>query len=296
MKKLCVLIFCLTTGITSLAVVRLPKIFSNNMVLQRDVPVKIWGWTDKNATVSIDFNGQTLKAKANSRGIWLVTLKPMKHGGPFEMKITEGSGTIQLTNILIGDVWLGSGQSNMEWIVKNSNHANEEIAAGNYDKIRLFTVNQAMSYSPQEDVSGGPWQICSSSTVGDFSAVAYFFGRKLSTELDIPIGLINSSWGGTNIETWISWDMMALEEEYKNMKPKEYEQMAKETQGRVEKYQQALKNDKGLSEKWYEKSFQPSGWRKMMLPLEWGETELRESDGIVWFRKEIDLPVGVEMQ
>ena len=116
-----------------------------------------------------------------------------------------------------------------------------------------------MSYTPQDDVAGGPWQVCSSATVGDFSAVAYFFGRKFLKELDVPIGLINSSWGGTNIETWISWDMMSLEEEYKNLNPKEYEQMAKETQGRVEKYEQALKNDQGLSEKWYDKSFQPSG-------------------------------------
>jgi sialate O-acetylesterase len=208
--------------------------------------------------------------------MWVATLKPMRHGGPFEMKISGRSGTILLTNILIGDIWLGSGQSNMEWIVKNTNHAKEEIAAGNYDKIRLFTVRQEMSYTPLEDVSGGPWQVCSSNTVGDFSAVAYFFGRKLFEELDVPIGLINSSWGGTNIETWISWDMMALEDEYKNLNPKQYEQMAKETQARVEKYQQALKNDKGLSEKWYEKSFQPSGWKKMTLPREWSETDLRE--------------------
>ena len=117
------------------------------MVLQRDVPVKIWGWAEKNATVSVTFNGQLTKAKANAKGMWLATLKPMKHGGPFEMKISDRSGAILLTNILIGDVWLGSGQSNMEWIVKNSNHAKEEIAAGNYDKIRLFTVNHVMSYS-----------------------------------------------------------------------------------------------------------------------------------------------------
>ena len=144
MKKLSFPFFAWFSTVTSLtAAVRLPKIFSDNMVLQRDVPVKIWGWADKNATVSINFNGQTVKVKANGKGMWLATLKPMKHGGPFEMKISDRSGAILLTNILIGDVWLGSGQSNMEWIVKNSNHAKEEIAAGNYDKIRLFTVNQS---------------------------------------------------------------------------------------------------------------------------------------------------------
>jgi len=294
MKKFCVIILCLITGLTSKAAIRLPKIFSNNMVLQREAALKIWGWAEKNSTVSVDFNGQSLKAKSNSKGIWIVTLKPMQHGGPFEMKVADRSGSIQLTNILIGDVWLGSGQSNMEWIVKNSNNPKEEIAAGNYDNIRLFTVDHTMSFSPQQDVSGGPWQVCSSATVGDFSAVAYFFGRKLSQELDIPIGLINSSWGGTNIQTWISWDVMSLDDDYKNIDPAKYEEQVKETQGRVEKYQQALKNDKGLSEKWYASSFQSSGWKKMLLPLEWGETELGDADGIVWFRKEIELPAGVE--
>ena len=295
MKKFYVFFFCMAAGISTLTgAIRLPAILSDNMVLQREAPVKIWGWADKNSSILIEFNGQTIKAKANGKGAWQALLKPMKHGGPFEMKISDRSGAILLSNILIGDVWLGSGQSNMEWIVKNTNDAKEEIATGNYDNIRLFTVDQAMSYSPKEDVTGGPWQVCSSHTVGEFSAVAYFFGRKLMKELDIPIGLINSSWGGTNIETWISWDIMVMEEEYKNMKPKEHEQVAKETQARVEKYQLALKNDKGISEKWYDKSFPATGWKKMDLPKEWSETEFGESDGIVWFRKEVDLPSDAE--
>lgn len=297
MKKIITLVFYVLLGTTSLtAAIRLPKIFSDNMVLQRDVPLKIWGWADKNALVSLVFNGQTIKTKANGKGVWSASLKPMTHGGPFEMKISDRTGSLLLTNILIGDIWLGSGQSNMEWVVKNSNHAKEEIAAGNYDKLRLFTVSKAMGYAPQEDISGAPWQVCSSSTVGDFSAVAYFFGRKLLKELDVPIGLINSSWGGTNIETWISWDMMSLEEQYRNVDLKEYDQAAKESQIRAEKYKLALKDDKGLSEKWYDVYYIPQAWKKMNVPQEWRDTELGKSDGIVWFRREFELPADIENQ
>ncbi len=267
------------------------------MVLQRDAPVKIWGWADRQANISVMFQGQTAETKSNSKGFWMVTLKPMSHGGPFEMRITErNKEPIVLANILIGDVWLGSGQSNMEWVVKNSNNASEELAEGNYDKIRLFTVNKAMSYSPMEDISGGPWQVCSSQTVGDFSAVAYYFGRKLLKELDVPIGLINSSWGGTNIETWISWDIMSLEEDYKTIDPKAYASMAKENASRVEKYDAALKQDKGLFEKWYDVSYPANDWKKMEQPQEWRNTELGGSDGIVWFRKEVELPADVQGQ
>ena len=297
MKKIITLVLYVLLGTTSLtAAIRLPKIFSDNMVLQRDVPLKIWGWADKNASVSLIFNGQTIKTKANRKGVWSASLRPMIHGGPFEMKISDRTGSLLLTNILIGDVWLGSGQSNMEWVVKNSNQAKEEIAAGNYDKLRLFTVDKAMGYTPQGDVSGTPWKVCSSSTVGDFSAVAYFFGRKLLKELDVPIGLINSSWGGTNIETWISWDIMSLEEQYRNVDLKEHDQAAKESQIRAEKYKLALKDDQGLSEKWYDVSYVPQAWKKMNVPQEWRDTEFGKSDGIVWFRKEFELPADVENQ
>jgi sialate O-acetylesterase len=297
MKKIILLTCILGFSISISAAIRLPKIFSDNMVLQRDAPVKIWGWADRQANISVMFQGQTAETKSNSKGFWMVTLKPMSHGGPFEMRITERSKEpVVLANILIGDVWLGSGQSNMEWVVKNSNNASEEIAEGNYDKIRLFTVGKAMRYSPMEDVAGGPWQVCSSQTVGDFSAVAYFFGRKLFKELDVPIGLINSSWGGTNIETWISWDIMSLEEDYKTIDPKAYASMAKENASRVEKYDAALKQDKGLSEKWYDVSYPANDWKKMEQPQEWRNTELGGSDGIVWFRKEVELPADVQGQ
>jgi sialate O-acetylesterase len=292
MSKFLFILFIAFATLPISAAIKLPVIFSDNMVIQRNAPVKIWGWSTKNSAIQISFNGQTIKSKSDRKGFWIATLKPMNHGGPLEMKISNGKEDIVLTNILIGDVWLGSGQSNMEWVVRNSNDAEQEISAANYDKIRLFTVAKKMSFTPLEDITGGPWEICSSATVGKFSAVAYFFGRKLHQELDIPIGLVNSSWGGTNIETWISWDVMSLDEDFKNLDMKEHQQMAMESESRAEKYQQALKNDPGISEKWYDVAYNSASWKKMELPQEWGKTDLSKSDGIVWFRKEVSLPSG----
>lgn len=284
------LVACAT--LSSTAAIKIPAIFSDNMVVQRNAPVKVWGWSGKNSSIQVVFNGQTVKSKSDKKGYWNATLKPMNPGGPFEMKISNASETIVLKNILIGDVWLGSGQSNMEWIVSNSDNAEQEISAGNYDKIRLFTVGKKMSFKPLDDIIGGPWEVCSSATVGKFSAVAYFFGRKLHNELNIPIGLINSSWGGTNIETWISWDVMSLDEDFRNVDIKEHQKAALEAESNVEKYMLALKNDPGISEKWYDVAHETASWKKIELPQEWGQTELAKSDGIVWFRKEVVLASG----
>jgi sialate O-acetylesterase len=137
--------------------ITLPKIFSDNMVLQRDKPLKIWGWADAGEAVRVEFNGQVVKGRAGKNGAWVITLKPMTYGGPFQMLVSGRSGKITYRNVLIGDVWLGSGQSNMEWTLNNTNDAQREIAAANYPKIRLFTVEKAISYAVEKDIPGGPW-------------------------------------------------------------------------------------------------------------------------------------------
>jgi len=258
------------------------------MVLQRDKEIRIWGWASKGETVTLSFNGQSLKSKADNEGNWSVLLKPMKYGGPYELKVA-GKNVIQLRNILIGDVWICSGQSNMEWIIKNTNNAKKEIAESNYPQIRLFTVQKAMSFKPEKDVEG-EWQECNPETVGDFSAVAYFFGRKLHKDLNIPIGLINTSWGGTYVQAWISWDSMSKKPEFQKVDFKDLEKSMAERRVKQDQYQQALKNDKGMVEKWYEPSSSVSGWKKIQLPKLWEATEIGNADGIVWFKKEFDLP------
>jgi sialate O-acetylesterase len=183
------------------------------MVLQRDLPIKLWGKADNGEAVSVTLNGQTVKTKAGRDGVWRVQLKAMPYGGPYGMTI-KGKNTITLRNILIGDIWVCSGQSNMEWTVARSNNAETEIANADYPEIRLLSINKKMSNVPLQEANTKGWAVCSPQTVGNFSAVGYFLGRELHRQLDIPIGLVNASWGGTNIETWTSIPMMQTQSEY----------------------------------------------------------------------------------
>ena len=276
------------------AAVTLPKIFTSNMVLQREKEIKVWGWADKGETITVNFNGQSVKTKADKNGNWTLTLKPMTHGGPFQMKISGKKNAIDLANILIGDVYICSGQSNMEWVINNTNNAEKEIAESKYPHIRLFTVTKAMAYQPQKDIEGGQWLECNPQTVGDFSAVAYFFGRKLNKDLNIPIGLINSSWGGTNIQTWISWDIMSKKPGYEKVNYQELEKEMADRKVKLEKFRESLKNDKGMSEKWFDPAMVVEGWKKIQMPKIWESTEIGNADGIIWFKKEFNLPASAE--
>jgi sialate O-acetylesterase len=291
-RKLLVLFCALFFSVLQTFGIRLPKIFSDNMVLQREQPLKIWGWGNPGETIKINFNGQSIQAKASRNGTWSVLLKPMTHGGPYEMKLTGKSGEVTLKNILLGDVWLGSGQSNMEWILRNTTDAEKEIAVANYPKIRLFTVEKDMSFNVKEDLKSGEWRECTSANAADFSAVAYFFGKTLNKELDVPIGLINSSWGGTKVEPWISWELMSQEPEYKNTDITKFEGLSKDNEAKQQKYAAAMANDRGITEKWFMPETSVSDWKKINLPQEWSGTEIGDTDGIVWFRREFTIEKG----
>lgn len=190
----------LATVGTATAQVKLPAVISNNMVLQRDLKLPIWGTAAAGEKVTVEFNGAKETATADASGKWKVLLPPQKAGGPFDMRIV-GSNELVLTNILVGEVWVASGQSNMEWTVRISGDAEKEIAAANHPQIRLFQVPKLTAGSPQTDVVA-QWKVCSPETIPDFSAVAYNFGREIHTEVGVPVGLINTSWGGSRIEPW----------------------------------------------------------------------------------------------
>lgn len=187
---------------TSLAELKLPSIIGEGMVLQRDQPVPIWGWDDAGTEVQVSIEGQKVSAKADAEGRWLVQLKPLKAGGPYAMTIA-GSSEVAFKNVAVGEVWLCSGQSNMEWTVNSSINPQEEKAAANYPMIRHIKIPHAPMATPQDNVASGGWQETTPDTVGTFTAVGYFFGRHLHKELNVPIGLIGSNWGGTRIEPWI---------------------------------------------------------------------------------------------
>lgn len=182
---------------------KLPGVFSDNMVLQRDKAVPVWGKAEPGEKVTVEFAGQSLSATADDKGQWSVTLKELKTNATGQvLKVTGKSGeALSYKNVLVGEVWLCSGQSNMQWTLKRSMNSKAEIAAAKYPLIRLLSVKRTASVKALKDITG-TWQPCTPKTAATFSAVGYFFGRRLRKELNVPIGLINSSWGGTRAEAW----------------------------------------------------------------------------------------------
>jgi len=283
--------FCLQAR----AKVILPKIFSDNMVLQRNGLIPIWGWADANEKIEVRFNNQVKSVKAGKNGKWLIRLDAENAGGPYDMTI-KGKNTVQIRNILVGEVWLCSGQSNMEWTVGQSMNAKQEIAAANNLFIRHIKIQRDISSLPQNDINAGDWQICDSTTVANFTGVGYFFAKNLYNELKIPVGLINSSWGGTNIETWISREAFENSDEFKEMiagMPKiDLDSLSKlKVKGSVMRIEalQGTKMEGMNTSQFRELSFDDSKWPVLNQPQLWEEQSIGELDGIVWLRKTIVL-------
>lgn len=296
MKKTCFLIFALWLGsLVVSAHVTLPKIFSNNMVLQRNTSIPVWGWADAGEKVTVNFHEQTKTVKADKTGKWLVRLEAETAGGPYELNIV-GRNTIQLKNVLVGEVWLCSGQSNMEWRVRQSDNAAKEIASANYPMIRQVKIQHTINSLPQADVSTDGWKVCDSTTVGDFSGVAYYFAKNIYESIKIPIGLINDCWGGTNIETWISREAFESSDEFKEMiagMPKiNLDSLSKikvhASELRIEALQGTKLNElkTGL---FNQVSFDDSQWPELNAAQLWEQQSIGELDGVVWYRKTIQL-------
>jgi sialate O-acetylesterase len=184
------------------------KLFGDHMVLQRNQEVPVWGWCTKKAKVTINFNGQSVSAKADEKGNWKVLLKPMIAGGPYTMKVTSGKEHLAYNDVMIGEVWLCSGQSNMELQLKNAYGYKFEQKKVQQTSIRQFFVPKKISLEPEKDLAGGQWTKADTNTIGDFTAVGYYFATKLAQTLHVTVGLINSSWGGTQVESWISKETM----------------------------------------------------------------------------------------
>jgi sialate O-acetylesterase len=205
----CLLVFALLIGAaTAAADIKLPALIGDNMVLQQGRPVAIWGSADVGEQVTVSMGEQKQTATADANGQWKVQLEPLKKGGPFEM-IVAGKNTVTLHNVLVGEVWVCSGQSNMEFALWNhgvfggAKDFEQEVAAANYPMIHLFIVKKAVAGKPQTDVQG-QWVVTSPETAGSFSAVGYFFGRDLYRAMKFPVGLIDTTWGGTEAEAWTS--------------------------------------------------------------------------------------------
>jgi sialate O-acetylesterase len=293
------LLFSFINTFNSYAIVKLPKLVGDNMVLQRNVSLNIWGWADKGEKVSVKILEQELTTVADKDGKWFVKLLPIKEGGPYEMVVT-GKNVIKLSNILIGDVWLCSGQSNMEMALKAiySDEARYEIENANYPMIHFLNIEKNPSYTPSEDVTTTGWTECKPQTIRNFTAVGYFFGRELYKKYQIPLGLIEAAYGGSSAEQWTSTEGLKefpefdtdlkkyiLSDKQETEAKKKYDTELKLWLSEVEKNDLAFRK----GELWYDNNFDTNDWKKMLLPGLWTDNVMPGFDGIVWFRKELEI-------
>lgn len=284
----------------------LPSFFTNNMVLQQKREVTFYGTSSKNnrITIKVGWSKKEYHTLSDYDGRWSIKISTPKAGGPYDIQFSDDS-TFVLKNILIGEVWLCSGQSNMEMPLagwgKVMNYE-QEIKEANYSDIRLFQVQKATALSPKGDLEStmGGWQVCTSSSVENFSALAYFYARQLWKNLDIPIGVIDCTWGGTPAEAWTSYQglcqVVGFEDVCRQLDSTGFDQnkMIDQYNMAHQAWKQRLwASDKGVFKEipiWSSCSYNDMDWKVMNLPVQWEKDGLPGFDGVVWFRKKIDIP------
>ena len=296
------------------AELQLPSVLASHMVVQQGVPVPVWGQAEPGQNVTVRFAGQSRSARADTNGLWRVTLKPVKapkEQSGQDMVVEAGGQSLRLTDILIGEVWLCSGQSNMEQPVLAAANGREEVRKAVYPQIRLFRVGRVGAAHPQCTVPGA-WQVCCPESADDFTAVGYFFGRKIHTELGLPVGLIDAAWGGSIAETWIPRETLAATPKFdgliQNLDKQAAAYTPQEAEKRQARYPQELAaqqrkadefwsilatNDLGATEHWEAPAFNDGGWATLDEPGVWenaGVPAMASFDGLVWFRREVEIP------
>lgn len=284
------------------AQVKLPRLISDGMVLQRDTELRIWGWASPGENVTVEFIGTKFSATADASCKWMVILPPLKAGGPHTMTF-EASNRLVVNDILIGDVWLCSGQSNMELPVRRVRPLYEtEIASAGNSMIRSFTVPRVFLFSgPQTDLTGGRWVAATPETVLDFSATAWFFAKEINRTYDVPVGILTSAFGGSPAEAWISEGSLkefpAYFDDLQQLKSDSYiRNIETEDRLRIADWYLKLRNaDAGYKTpgvRWYDEDLDTDDWKSFNVPGYWSATALKGTNGAVWFRKELDIPAG----
>ena len=319
MKKnilfLAILAAALLAGHTVQAKVTLPHIFSDNMVVQQKSMLRLTGTARPLATVVVKagWEKRSYTLQSNGEGGWSLTIPTPVAGGPYTLSFNDGEETI-LHNVMVGEVWFCSGQSNMEMPIAGWGEVKnfrDEIAAASHPMIRLFLAQKVTSLAPLDDAQStqGGWQECSPATVPEFSALAYFYARELQERLHVAVGVINSSWGGTPAEAWTAATALEQVPEYKeSVEMMKRSQFNSDTinavyQLSMEEWKEKIKRiDQGFAgsrENWSSPLTDDSGWSSMKLPAYWEGEGLKDFDGVVWFRKKVEIPAewsGKELQ
>ena len=279
--------------------IRVAGMFGDSMVLQRDLAIPVWGWAEPGERVTATMAGMSATAAAGPDGRWSLKLPAFPAGGPHEL--VAGGRTFK--DVLVGEVWICSGQSNMEWTVNGSRNAQEEVATADFPRLRHFLVPKRVSARPELDVRGASWQAATPGTVGNWTAVGFFFGRQLLRELDVPIGLIHTSWGGTICEAWTSAEALKTMDDFRpfveslQAPQRDPGEVQKEYEAKLDAWRRALeKMDPGQEGKWADRDVDVSNWKTMNLPRAWEQGGLGNFDGVVWFRREVMIPAAVDLR
>lgn len=297
-NSIALLLICIVSNAAT-AQIKLPQLVRDSMVLQRDAKVNIWGWAAPGENINANFNGKKYQTKASSDGKWLFQLAPMKAGGPYTMELS-GKNKIILKDILIGDVWFCSGQSNMvhQLNIHDVTYA-KDIAEANNPEIRQFWIPTLTSLrGAQDDLPSGYWKSAVGEDVRPFSAVAYFFAKKIYQQYKIPIGIINASVGGTPIEAWTSEeglkDFSSLTTTIQKNKDTAYlNSLNRRPAGNFNR--PAPPADAGLTGtlKWFDPAYVPVNWRNINIPGYWEDQGVKDLNGVVWYRREVNIPASM---
>jgi len=291
------LILLLLVGFDAMADIKLPRLISDGLVLQRDAKVQLWGWASPGEKVVHTFQKKKYSTKADASGKWKILLPAQKTGGPYDMDF-KGNNELSVKNILFGDVWLCAGQSNMVLPMERvKENYPDEIASANYPEIRNFYLPTLTNLEqPNEDLPSGEWKSANPKDVLGFSAVAYFFAKKLYEKYQVPIGIINSSVGGTPIEAWISEsgfsEFTELQATLNRNKDRAYIDSLLKSRPQVPPREI---QDKGLTEnlKWHEETYKPKGWHNINVPGYWEDQGVKNLNGVVWYRREVEVPASM---
>jgi sialate O-acetylesterase len=267
---------------------RLARIFGNGMVLQRDHPIPVWGWASPGTRVSVSFHGDTKSVTSDSTGAWRVAFPLLTAGGPLDLVVRSGGESITVANIVIGDVWLASGQSNMEFPLSQSANASTEIRGAHDPLLRHFKVPTSWSNAPESDLAGGEWTAADPRHVGDFSAVGYFFARDLRAFTHVPIGIVNSTWGGSAIEAWMSRKAHKLSDSawaaYLQGDDRRIEALRAALRAKIGSLPESDRGTRNGRLVWQDPALDDSDWIEMPVPSYWESNGFEGMDGIGWYR------------
>ena len=296
MKKRLFLLFAVIVGSCYISLqsvfaeVSVARIFSDNMVLQRGINAPVWGTAAPGEKITVEINGLISSTITSKDGKWKVYLPVFEAGGSFDLTV-KGDNEVVFSEVIFGDVWVASGQSNMEWRLENATNGEEEVKNANHPDIRLFYVPKRVGKSPKDDLEGGQWDKCTPDAAKEFSAVAYFFGRELQKDLNVPVGLINCNWGGTPAEAWTSSEILKTLPDFRDRVVELEngsnweEDIPANNQRNADKNRIINTSFKGLEMGVYKINYNSNDWPVVIAP-NWDE----DLDGIVWMRKVIEIP------